>query len=66
MDKNKATIGCCVAAALCFKTSSAALPMKKAGACLIEFVGKPELAGGQLSAFLPPRLLRSRKHKVAS
>jgi phosphohistidine phosphatase len=45
----------------------AALPMKKAGACLIQFVGDPAAGEGELRWFLPPRVLRKlarRKAKV--
>jgi len=36
----------------------AALPIKKAGACAISFVGPPHAGKGQLAWFLPPRSLR--------
>ncbi len=36
----------------------AALPLKKAGACLIEFDGRPESGTGELRWFLTPRMLR--------
>lgn len=45
----------------------APLPMKKAGACAIEFVGTPAAGNGRLLWFLPPRGLRRysrRKDRV--
>ena len=37
-----------------------ALPLKKAGACAIEFKGPVEAGKGQIEWLLPPRLLRAR------
>jgi phosphohistidine phosphatase len=34
------------------------IPLRKAGACVIEFVGEIAPGEGRLTAFLPPRLLR--------
>jgi len=34
------------------------LPIKKAGACAIDFEARPRAGGGQLVWFLPPRALR--------
>ena len=36
----------------------AALPLKKAGACLIDFEARPDLGTGTLRWFLTPRMLR--------
>src|SRR5215831_7003605 len=36
------------------------LPLKKAGVCVIDFVGGPTPGDGKLVAFLPPRFLRRR------
>ncbi len=47
-----------LAGALLFGLSGAALPMKKAGAVVIDFVGPVEPGAGRLYAFLPPRALR--------
>lgn len=44
----------------------AALPLKKAGACAISFVGPPHAGKGQLVWFLPPRALRRLAHKKES
>jgi phosphohistidine phosphatase len=41
----------------------AALPLKKAGACAISFVGPPLPGKGQLAWFLPPRTLRRMARK---
>lgn len=46
-----------LAGALLFGAPSA-LPIKKAGACLIQCVGDPAAGQGQLRWFLPPRILR--------
>jgi phosphohistidine phosphatase len=43
------------------------LPLKKAGACAIEFAGEVKAGGGRLCWAMPPRLLRrvaGRKHRV--
>ena len=55
-----------LAGVLLFGSATHPLPMKKAGACIIDFVGKPEPGRGKLLAFLPPRLLRRRSRKKAS
>ena len=34
------------------------LPLKKAGACAIEFMGPPAAGTGQLLWYVPPRILR--------
>ena len=47
-----------LAGVLLFGSSGAALPMKKAGALVIDFVGPVEPGAGRLYAFLPPRALR--------
>ena len=36
------------------------LPLKKAGACIVDFVGHPDSGEGKIVALLPPRLLRRR------
>ena len=36
----------------------AAIPLKKAGACVIEFVGPVQAGDGELKGFYPPRVLR--------
>lgn len=43
----------------------AALPLKKGGACLIQFVGSPAAGKGQLRWFLPPRSLRHLARRKA-
>jgi phosphohistidine phosphatase len=40
-----------------------ALPLKKAGACAIDFAGPIEAGGGRLAWLLPPKLLRSLSRK---
>ncbi len=47
-----------LAGALLFGSSGAALPLKKAGAVVIDFVGPVGPGAGRLHAFLPPRALR--------
>jgi len=47
-----------LAGALLFDSLSAHLPLKKAGAMIIDFVGPVEPGTGRLYAFLPPRALR--------
>jgi len=47
-----------LAGALLFGSSGAVLPMKKAGALVIDFVGPVESGAGRLYAFLPPRAMR--------
>lgn len=49
-----------LAAVLAFGAPASSLPLKKAGACIIDFVGKPESGHGKLFALLPPRMLRRR------
>jgi len=44
-----------------------AMPLKKAGACAIEFDGEVKAGGGRLCWTMPPRLLRrvaGKKHRV--
>lgn len=43
-----------------------ALPMKKAGACAIDFDGPPRRRNGTLSWFLPPRVLRALAERKAN
>ena len=47
-----------LAALLLIDSSGAHLPLKKAGALVIDFVGPVEAGAGRLYAFLPPRALR--------
>ena len=47
-----------LAGMLLFNSVSAELPLKKAGAVWIDFVGPVEPGAGRLRAFLPPRVLR--------
>lgn len=47
-----------LAGALLFGSAGGALPMKKAGALVIDFVGPVEPGAGRLYAFLPPRAMR--------
>ena len=47
-----------LAGALLFGSAGGALPMKKAGALVIDFVGPVEAGTGRLYAFLPPRAMR--------
>jgi hypothetical protein len=35
-----------------------ALPLRKSGACLVEFVGEVAPGGGRLQWFMPPKVLR--------
>ena len=49
-----------LAAVLVFGAPNGNLPIKKAGACVVDFVGHPEPGTGKIVAFLPPRLLRRR------
>lgn len=44
---------------LLFGAPATGLPLKKAGACVIHFVGRPQAGEGRLDAFLPPRVLRA-------
>jgi len=56
-----------LAAVMIFGAPAASLPLKKAGACMIEFTARPESGKGRLQAFLPPRLLRVKaKARVRS
>src|SRR5262247_2021812 len=47
-----------LAGMLLFNSVSATLPLKKAGALWIDFIGPVEPGVGRLRAFLPPRVLR--------
>jgi phosphohistidine phosphatase len=47
-----------LAGMLLFNSVSAELPLKKAGAVWIDFIGPVEPGAGRLRAFLPPRVLR--------
>ena len=47
-----------VAGVLLFDSVAAQMPLKKAGALMIDFVGPVEPGAGRLVAFLPPRALR--------
>jgi phosphohistidine phosphatase len=47
-----------LAGVLLFGSSEAALPLKKAGAIVIDFVGPVVSGAGRLYAFLPPHALR--------
>jgi phosphohistidine phosphatase len=47
-----------LAGMLLFNSVSATLPLKKAGAVWIDFIGPVEPGAGRLRAFLPPRVLR--------
>lgn len=47
-----------LAGMLLFGAPARSLPLKKAGACVIDFTGPPEPGAGHLHAFLPPRALR--------
>ncbi len=47
-----------LAGMLLFGAPARSLPLKKAGACVIDFTAAPEPGGGHLHAFLPPRMLR--------
>ena len=47
-----------LAGMLLFGSTGTALPMKKAGALVVDFVGPVEPGAGRLYAFLPPRALR--------
>ena len=47
-----------LAGLLLFGSTGAALPLKKAGAAVIDFVGPVEPGTGRLYAFLPPRAMR--------
>jgi len=49
-----------LAAVLIFAAPARSLPLKKAGVCVIDFVGGPTPGDGKLVAFLPPRFLRRR------
>ncbi|MEO5617230.1 MAG: phosphohistidine phosphatase SixA [Candidatus Eisenbacteria bacterium] len=56
-----------LAGVLIFGAPATTLPLKKAGACIIDFVGKVESGKGLLRAFLPPRVIRTRtRAKVSS
>jgi phosphohistidine phosphatase len=47
-----------LAGMLLFGAPARSLPLKKAGACVIDFTAAPEPGAGHLHAFLPPRMLR--------
>ncbi|MFI5371273.1 MAG: SixA phosphatase family protein [Candidatus Eisenbacteria bacterium] len=47
-----------LAGMLLFGAPARSLPLKKAGACVIDFAGPVEPGAGHLHAFLPPRALR--------
>ena len=47
-----------LAGMLLFGAPARSLPLKKSGACIIEFTGELAAGAGRLHAFLPPRLLR--------
>lgn len=47
-----------LAGLLVLDSPTANLPLKKASAMLIDFVGKVEPGGGRLTAYLPPRVMR--------
>jgi len=49
-----------LAAVLVFGAPNGNLPLKKAGVCVLDFVGLPEPGAGKIVALLPPRLLRRR------
>jgi phosphohistidine phosphatase len=56
-----------LAGVLLFGAPARSLPLKKAGACVIDFTGPVEPGAGHLHAFLPPRTLRrliQRRSKV--
>ena len=58
-----------LAAVLIFAAPARSLPLKKAGVCVIDFVGAPTPGDGKLVAFLPPKFLRRRsgaREKVRS
>jgi phosphohistidine phosphatase len=53
-----------LAGMLLFGAPARSLPLKKAGACVIDFTGPVEPGAGHLYAFLPPRMLRRiARHK---
>ncbi len=49
-----------LAAVFVFGAPNGNLPLKKAGACVVDFVGHPEAGTGKIVALLPPRMLRRR------
>ena len=51
-----------LAGVLVFGAPATTLPLKKAGACIIDFVGAIAPGVGRLHAFLPPRVLRRMAH----
>lgn len=56
-----------LAGTLVFGAPSSSLPLKKAGACVVHFDGRPEPGHGRLHLFLPPKVLRriaGKKNKV--
>ena len=52
-----------LAGMLLFGAPARSLPLKKAGACVIDFTGPVEAGAGHLHAFLPPRALRRLAHR---
>jgi phosphohistidine phosphatase len=48
------------AGVMVFGAPNGNLQLKKAGACIVDFVGHPESGAGKVLALLPPRLLRRR------
>jgi len=55
-----------LAGMLLFGAPARSLPVKKAGACVIDFTGPPEPGAGHLHAFLPPRALRRLAERRSS
>lgn len=51
-----------LAGVLLFGAPATSLPLKKAGACIIHFVGEVAPGAGRLHAFLAPRALRQMRH----
>lgn len=49
-----------LAAVFVFGAPATGMALKKAGACIVDFVGKPASGAGRLLAFLPPKMLRRR------
>ncbi|HYM80336.1 MAG TPA: phosphohistidine phosphatase SixA [Candidatus Limnocylindria bacterium] len=52
-----------LAGGLLFGAGASSVPLKKAGACLVAFDGPIKAGGGELRAFLPPRVLRGIARK---
>ena len=55
-----------LAGMLLFGAPARSLPLKKAGACVIDFTGPVEPGAGHLYAFLPPRTLRRIARRKSS